>query len=466
MTPGFLNRLPLATRVAGLFLFGIMLVSGVTTLQGQRAMTADAEQQAFERQDLNMRIAWKVLDGIGHDATEMDGGLRLDGRSLDNDTTAVDEISRLVGGMATIFHGDLRIATNVTTASGARAIGTKLAAGPVRDAVLRDGKPYRGEAMILGQPFLTAYDPIKAKDGHVIGILFTGIPRAVFFARVDAFQRQAMIAAALAAIVAAAAMLWVMGRMFAPLKDLRRAMDRLAGGDTAVEVPWATRADDLGGMARAVVRFREGGLARERLEAEAGAVADAAAAERAAAAGRAAEEARQQGAVVAALAAGLGRLAGGELTARIDQRFPSAYEALRADFNGAARTLAEAMTAVAATASAIRGGADEIASAANDLSRRTERQAASLEETAAALDEITATVRQTAAGAGQARATVTEARREAAASGDVMDRAVTAMGAIERSAGEIGRIIAVIDEIAFQTNLLALNAGVEAARAG
>jgi methyl-accepting chemotaxis protein len=44
--------------------------------------------------------------------------------------------------------------------------------------------------------------------------------------------------------------------------------------------------------------------------------------------------------------------------------------------------------------------------------------------------------------------------------------AVEAMGAIERSSGQIGQIVGVIDEIAFQTNLLALNAGVEAARAG
>jgi methyl-accepting chemotaxis protein len=40
------------------------------------------------------------------------------------------------------------------------------------------------------------------------------------------------------------------------------------------------------------------------------------------------------------------------------------------------------------------------------------------------------------------------------------------MEQIEKSSGEIGNIIGVIDDIAFQTNLLALNAGVEAARAG
>ena len=56
------------------------------------------------------------------------------------------------------------------------------------------------------------------------------------------------------------------------------------------------------------------------------------------------------------------------------------------------------------------------------------------------------------------------ARGDAATSGRVVQDAVVAMGAIEKSAADISQIIGVIDEIAFQTNLLALNAGVEAAR--
>jgi methyl-accepting chemotaxis protein len=40
------------------------------------------------------------------------------------------------------------------------------------------------------------------------------------------------------------------------------------------------------------------------------------------------------------------------------------------------------------------------------------------------------------------------------------------MGRINKSAGEIKKVVKVIDDIAFQINLLALNANVEAARAG
>ena len=151
---------------------------------------------------------------------------------------------------------------------------------------------------------------------------------------------------------------------------------------------------------------------------------------------------------------------------RIDEAFPPEYEKLRTDFNGAMANLQQTMQVVSANAAAIRSGTGEISSAADDLSRRTEQQAASLEETAAALDEITATVRKTAEGSSHAKEVVSTAKTDAELSSGIVRRAIEAMGGIEKSAGQIGQIIGVIDEIAFQTNLLALNAGVEAARAG
>jgi methyl-accepting chemotaxis protein len=177
-------------------------------------------------------------------------------------------------------------------------------------------------------------------------------------------------------------------------------------------------------------------------------------------------DAASQGAIFAALGEALARVARGDLTARLNGEVGNEFQALQADFNNALRLLEEAMGQVAGATEGIRLGADEIGLAADDLSRRTEQQAASLEETAAALDEITATVRTTASGAKQASAVIAAAKTDAERSGAVVADAVAAMGQIESSSREIGKILGVIDEIAFQTNLLALNAGVEAARAG
>ncbi|WP_298163527.1 PAS domain-containing methyl-accepting chemotaxis protein [Brevundimonas sp.] len=174
----------------------------------------------------------------------------------------------------------------------------------------------------------------------------------------------------------------------------------------------------------------------------------------------------EQDEIVGNLAASLKRMADGDLTAQITAEFKGSYAQIKADFNTALAQLQEAMSVVVNNVSAIRSGSGEISQAADDLSRRTEQQAASLEETAAALDEITATVNRTASGARQASETVQAAKGDAETSGNVVRDAVSAMGAIEKSAQEISQIIGVIDEIAFQTNLLALNAGVEAARAG
>jgi methyl-accepting chemotaxis protein len=303
-------------------------------------------------------------------------------------------------------------------------------------------------------------------SGAMIGILEI----APDFTAIRAAQRSALWSMGLASAGVCALVMagfFVFARSLAgAIGRLTSAMGRLAAGEHDTAVPGLGRADEIGAMARAVTVFKDAAIAKQQLERDALAAREAAAAERARGEAATAAAAAVQAAIVASLAAGLNRLASGDLTCTLATSFPAEYERLRTDFNAASQQLREALDAIVANTTAIRSGSGEIAHAADDLSRRTEQQAASLEQTAAALDQITATVGKTAQGARQAQDVVAAAQAGAERSGQVVQDAVTAMSAIAESSEQIGQIIGLIDEIAFQTNLLALNAGIEAARVG
>ena len=118
-------------------------------------------------------------------------------------------------------------------------------------------------------------------------------------------------------------------------------------------------------------------------------------------------------------------------------------------------------------------GSNQVASASTDISNSSQslaegatEQASSLEETSAALEQVAAQTKQNADNANMANSQAGQTRKEAENGTTTMTEMIGSMEAINKSSQEIGKIIKVIEEIAFQTNLLALNAAVEAARAG
>lgn len=175
---------------------------------------------------------------------------------------------------------------------------------------------------------------------------------------------------------------------------------------------------------------------------------------------------REQATALSALSEVLARLSAGDLEARLGSDLPANFSGMAIDYNQSADSLRSTVGTVRNAAEEILRSASAISDAAGQLAHRTEQQAAGLEQSTAALHELTQNVTLSADGAHKAANVVGLALNETKVSGDVVTRAVSAMGAIEKSSDEISKIIGVIDEIAFQTNLLALNAGVEAARAG
>jgi methyl-accepting chemotaxis protein len=250
------------------------------------------------------------------------------------------------------------------------------------------------------------------------------------------------------------------------VRRLTDTMTKLAAGDLGAEVAGQDRQDELGAMARAVQVFKEGASENVRLERQTAEARDAQERQRDRQAAIDNSKAEDLRAFVHAIEDGFNRLAGGDLTVRMNGAVAAEFEPIRAKFNSSVNNLEEAIGSVVGAVGTIRAGLQEISIASNDLAKRTEQQAASLEETVAALGQVTSAVNESASGAGRAQGVAALAQEKAQRGGEIVANAVAAMAAIETSAEQINRIIGVIDDIAFQTNLLALNAGVEAARAG
>ena len=110
--------------------------------------------------------------------------------------------------------------------------------------------------------------------------------------------------------------------------------------------------------------------------------------------------------------------------------------------------------------------ANQISSSSQALAQGASEQAASLEETSASSEEISAMTRKNADDSQMAAELMTETGQVVTEANRTLQQMEASMQEINTSSEKIGKIIKVIDEIAFQTNILALNAAVEAARAG
>lgn len=224
------------------------------------------------------------------------------------------------------------------------------------------------------------------------------------------------------------------------LDSLRTAIGAIEAGHMDAPIDNLDRTDEVGELARAAARLRD--ALRDKARGD--------------------DEARE---MIELVGDRLRAMAEGDLTVELPA-LGEAYRQLEQDFNTTASRLRDAIRSVSRSTDAIRTGSMEISQASDDLAQRTEHHANELGRTASSVSTLSESLQETAQSAGEAHRSVDAAVGEARRGGEVVGQAMTAMEQIEKSTGEIGQIVAVIDSIAFQTNLLALNAGVEAARAG
>lgn len=130
------------------------------------------------------------------------------------------------------------------------------------------------------------------------------------------------------------------------------------------------------------------------------------------------------------------------------------------------KTLNDTLEHITRTSFEVASGASHISDGAQNMAQGATEQASSVEELAAAISELSTQVNQNAEDAKSADLLIAQTVNELTASNQQMQELREAMDDINRSSGEIGKVIKTIEDIAFQTNILALNAAVEAARAG
>lgn len=103
--------------------------------------------------------------------------LMLGRTSVVNNYDLVDSTARAVGGTETLFvkagNDYVRVSTNVMTQNN-RAVGTKLDPDGAPYRAIQQGRSFYGMTEILGEPYLTGYEPMLDSTGSVVGVWFVG----------------------------------------------------------------------------------------------------------------------------------------------------------------------------------------------------------------------------------------------------------------------------------------------------
>jgi methyl-accepting chemotaxis protein len=344
------------------------------------------------------------------------------------DHRIVDRATSYVGGNATFFIYDdasqqfVRRTTNVKKENGDRAVGTQLAADHPGQSMLRRGQAYKGPAMLFGQHFYTAYQPVFDPAGKVIGILYVGIPTA----QLDAMLWQAIgamiIAAGIAALLALIMTMVLVHRVTKPLRAVADTLTVLAEGRTDVEVQYADRHDEIGMIARTVGIFKNNRIERRQLEAE-----------RIKAEKQAMEQRKTE----------------------LDQF----VEAFRTKIGGIIERVLNSSGQFEKDAKTLSVTAHSTAQLSGQ-SADTSRQASEhVRSAATASNGLSHSIVEISRRVQDSNSVAAEAVKQA-------DDTDQRMAELSAAGDRIGEVVKLITSIAEQTNLLALNATIEAARAG
>ena len=151
-------------------------------------------------------------------------------------------------GTVTIFQDDVRIATNVLTDDGRRAIGTRVSA-QVYENVVQRGTPWIDRAFVVTDWYLSAYEPIRDIGGAIIGIFYVGILEQPFNDLIRSTLIGYLCILGIAAVFAGGIAFFLASGISKPLTRFADATDTVAAGDLTHRVRIGPSIDELSRLA-------------------------------------------------------------------------------------------------------------------------------------------------------------------------------------------------------------------------
>ena len=309
------------------------------------------------------------------------------------------------------------IASHASEALGSQPI-TSLP--PLGTAVMRDGEQ---QWAMQGGRQLVAAPVFFGKDNKTVGTLivlwdFSLAEKAIATGAIQVAVYASMIALTMLGALVLVINLLVMR----PVVRITQLMQRLADGDTDVEIAATQRVDEIGQLQATALVFQDNAIQKLRLEDEQRLL-------------QAKSEEEKK-----------------EAMRRVADQFENSVLQIIDGVGTAAKEMSGLSSSLAGTADIADEKSAAVAHASGSASASVQAVAAAAAEMVASIEEITSQARSSSSIADRAVSGV----REASARVD----------SLVQAASQIGEIVGLINDIASQTNLLALNATIEAARAG
>ncbi|MBN1157088.1 methyl-accepting chemotaxis protein [Candidatus Woesearchaeota archaeon] len=432
--------------------------------------------------------------------------LKINNLKVFGDTMFVDNIKESTDGEATIFQltpiGLLRISTTIAKQDGTRAIATFIPMdSPVYRAIV-SGQQYFGRAVVVGQNFMTAYEPLRDTEGKIVGALFVGQSEQKFMG--ELFESLAET------VVGKTGYIYILNSKGDYVLSLKRQRDgeniweskdadgnlfiqeiinkakTLREGESFVTYyPWQNQGEKKARTKLAAITYEEGsdwtiGASAYVDDFTSGL-----------------KKIRTSIILVCFIAILIGsgvayffalniakpitkiemiveKISQGNLTENVDSRTTvKELRGLSSDLNSMIKSLTDLLTVV-------KKNVNETTTSTEKLSSSSEEVNASLEQVSSTIQEISKgaqTLSKNASNAAQKSKLTEDSAKKGAESAIMVDKKMKEISQITLAGAEkikalgdkskkIGSIVETINSISEQTNLLALNAAIEAARAG